>query len=170
MELLSLRTVPLMSPILALVPLGSSKIETSLSTDEAVERLKKGIRFRPNMMLAFLGSSAGELVGKWRESGFTVTRRISYQNTYLPFGKGVVRAAGTGSEIQLQFSAPFSGLMVLAFALGGYLVFSKGSTDQFLLTITIGVLAHIVSVLLFFWEKKKIDRRLRELLGKSGSA
>jgi hypothetical protein len=111
------------------------------------------------------GVSAGELWGKWnRDGSFSVMRSISYQNTYMPVCRGRIEAAGGGSKISLRFWAPYSFLMLGAFIVMSSLVIAKGTRQQTLLLLLMAFMAHAVSVGLFFWEKRKIERKLDEIL------
>ena len=116
------------------------------------------------MLLALLTASAGQLVGKWAGETFTVTRKINYANTYLPFAKGRIAPSGSGSVIDLTYSAPYSVLVIFVFALGGYFVVTRGRSEDVAIWMGIGILTHVACVLLFFWEKYKIERKLREIL------
>jgi hypothetical protein len=149
-----------------LIPLCYSKVEYPLAPEDVKERLRRRIKFGSHLFFWGAGRvSAGDLWGKWNQDGsFSVMRSISYQNTYLPVCRGRIQAAGGGSEISLRFWAPYSFFMLAGFVAMSYLVRAKGTREQAFLLLFMACAAHAVSIALFFWEKRKIERKLDEIL------
>jgi hypothetical protein len=154
---------------LALIPISKAELYSTVSREETIRRLRGGIRFTPSLFAAMIADGPdGRLAGKWRDGQFTLTRKISCANVYVPWVKGGVQSDGTGTIVNLAFFAPFSAI-VFAFA-----AFFGASVGRRLLcwsrerAVEIGVLGivsmHVAGVLLFFWEKRKIERRLAEIL------
>lgn len=109
-----------------LIPLAKTRIESTLSNEQLIQRIRGAVRFRSSLLLGLITGSAGQLVGKWNDGNFILARAISYQNAYLPYVRGRIQSTGQGSVLELTFYAPYSSFVLLGIGLMSYFALTRG--------------------------------------------
>ena len=145
-----------------LVPVTREKIPLGFSKEDVIEKLDSHVEWGTFLALELARAPSGRLVGKRLGEVYTIARSIRYQNIYQPYARFRIDPVANGSVIFLTFYAPFSILFLLLCALLSY---SAMEAVGFLALLVFVSLIHLAGVLLFFWEKQKILRILRQTLG-----
>ncbi|PKN93757.1 MAG: hypothetical protein CVU44_08045 [Chloroflexi bacterium HGW-Chloroflexi-6] len=99
------------------LPYERFRIRTSLSSQEAVNRLENAIE--PKRFFRFFGASEKPYEGKLEGSHFEISRIIGYRNSFLPRIKGDVESEISGCSISISMQPHVFVITFMIFWLGG---------------------------------------------------
>jgi hypothetical protein len=147
------------------LPFDRIEITTKLKPEEVRARLSGSVYPR-HWLLPLFGFGGGGFSGRVGADRFTIVRKISYQNSYLPIVFGKVRADGHGSSIAIMFVAPLC-VIVLGTVLTSVLLLANNHQwDAAELFALLGALVHLACWVAYGDEQTKAEAYLRELLDK----
>ena len=133
----------------------------NLTPEQATTRLAQDVAWGKFVFWELLDARSGELVGCRRGNVWTVARSIRYSNIYLPYVRFHLVTRANGSSVLLTSYAPWS---IPLFLFCGLASFNAIEAIGFNMWIAFLVAMYTIGVLLFFWEKQKVLRQLRQIL------
>lgn len=167
-----------MKSIYKFIPHEKLKLETSLSKEEVLKRLSANIEEKNSKWNWFSGKSSSNIFfgGSLDETGFRVSRNISYKNSFLPEIEGKIEALRFGCTLALTlnlniFVMIFSSIWFFGVLIGSIAVisvyFSSSAANQdagMLIPILMLVFGSAVFIGFFKYESIKARTFLKELL------
>lgn len=167
-----------MKSIYKFVPHEKLKLETSLSKEEVLKRLSANIEQNSSKWNWFIGKSSSKIYfgGSLYETGFQVSRNISYRNSFLPEIEGKIEALRFGCTIDLKLTLNiFVRILGIIWLLGALIAsivalsvyFSSSSTEQDAGMLTPLMMlgpGYVAFIGFFKYESIKARKYLMELL------
>ncbi len=155
--------------ILACIPLVRKRLHVSGSPAEVIQHLQVGGTFDRSLLNATRTAQWGEIAGRCRTSTFLLLRKHRYTNTHQPYALGKVIPTESGSSIEVLYFAPLSIFLVALLAIVAWATYPEKWAAFLTLWLPLAAVMHVIGLLLFHWERRKLERFIEANLHRASS-
>jgi hypothetical protein len=152
-----------------LFPFVSFRIETDLSTKEAMTAIILAVRTERGILTSN-GSQKSRFHGTLSGSSFKIRRVINYRNSFLPVIRGKIRSAGEGAVISITMNLELSTaiFMILWCSITGFTLLNFFSSEashgfDWITAALLLAFGYLLATIGFGIEAKKAEKLLMSI-------